>query len=201
MSTMKNGKRKKLQIITLGDHMVGKTSILKRFSEGSFTFSTCTTIGIDSVSKDIDVGKTKVPIKLWDTAGQDRFHTITHSFYKQCQGVLLVFDVGSRKSFDNLHKWIKNIHNYSSADIIKYLIGNKIDTQDREVSSTEAEKMAGEYNMKYFETSAFSGKNIADAINSLARDIYVALGEPVDRGEVALKVQTVEKSVLSNCCG
>eukprot|EP00826_Nyctotherus_ovalis_P058644 TRINITY_DN8080_c0_g2_i1.p1 TRINITY_DN8080_c0_g2~~TRINITY_DN8080_c0_g2_i1.p1 ORF type:complete len:198 (+),score=58.70 TRINITY_DN8080_c0_g2_i1:100-693(+) len=196
---MKNGKLKRLHIITLGDHMVGKTSLLKRFSEDKFTFSTCTTIGIDSVSKEINVGKATVPVKLWDTAGQDRFHTITHSFYKQSQGVLLVFDVGNRRSFENLHKWIKNIQNYSSAEIVKHLIGNKIDTQDRQVFSPEAEKLAKEYNMKYFETSARSGKNVSEVITSLVREVYTKLGTPVSRGEVALKVEP-NKSVLGNCC-
>eukprot|EP00826_Nyctotherus_ovalis_P007657 TRINITY_DN11946_c0_g1_i3.p2 TRINITY_DN11946_c0_g1~~TRINITY_DN11946_c0_g1_i3.p2 ORF type:complete len:191 (+),score=39.72 TRINITY_DN11946_c0_g1_i3:186-758(+) len=168
-------KVKKLQIITLGDHMVGKTSLLKRFSEGTFTFSTRTTIGLDAVSREMTINNNKVLVKLWDTAGQERFQTITHSFYKQCQGVLLVFDVGSRKSFSSTHKWLKNIHNYSSADIVKYLVGNKVDTQKREVKKEEAEKLANEYNMKYVETSAFTGQNVSEAIFSISRDIYLSL--------------------------
>ena len=157
-------------------------------------------IGIDSVSKLIDIDSHKIPIKIWDTAGQERFHTITHSFYKQCQGVLLVYDVGSRKSFVNIHKWMKNIYNYSSADIVKYLVGNKIDTPNREVSAVEAGNMAKEYNMKYFETSACTGKNITETIVNLTRDIYNTIGGQVAMKELEL---TVKPSMfgLDSCCG
>jgi len=199
--SIKNGKAKKLQIITLGDHMVGKTSLLRRFSDGTFTYSTYTTIGIDFVSKDINIGKDKVPVKIWDTAGQDRFHTITHSFYKQCQGVLLVFDVGSKKSFENIHKWMNNIQNHSDKNIIKYLIGNKIDTDKREVTNEEALAVAKNYDMTYFETSARQNKNVTEAITSLVKDIYVKQGGVVDNGGFGLSVNSKQNNNGLACCG
>ena len=167
-----NEKIKRLQVITLGDHTVGKTSILRRFHDGTFTFSTYPTVGIDFVKKDIKVGKEKVSVKIWDTAGQERFHTITHSFYKQCQGVLLVFDVGSKKTFDNIHKWMNNLKKHADTSIVKYLIGNKVDVDKREVSLEEAMKVAKDYDMCYFETSAKLNKNITEAITSLTQAIY-----------------------------
>ena len=194
------GKKKKLQIITLGDHMVGKTSILKRFNDGTFTFSTYTTIGIDFVSKEVKIGSDKVPVKIWDTAGQDRFHTITHTFYKQCQGVLLVFDVGSKKSFDSVHKWMNNIQNHSDKNIIKYLIGNKMDTEKREVSNEDAMKVAQQYGMSYYETSARLNKNITEAITSLVKDIYVKLGGDPNTGGFGLSASQQQTSNPAKCC-
>jgi small GTP-binding protein len=194
------GKGKKLQIITLGDHMVGKTSILRRFNDGTFSFSTYTTIGIDFVAKDVKIGSDKIPVKIWDTAGQDRFHTITHSFYKQCQGVLLVFDVGSRKSFDSVSKWMNNIQNHSDKGIIKYLIGNKIDTEKREVSGEDAENVAKEYGMNYFETSARLNKNITEVITSLVKEIYTKSGYGEGAGGFGLSPGGPTKISPKSCC-
>lgn len=195
------GKPKKLQIITLGDHMVGKTSILRRFNDGSFTFSTYTTIGIDFVAKDIKIGQDKVPVKIWDTAGQDRFHTITHSFYKQCQGVLLVFDVGSKKSFESVHKWMNNIQNHSDKTIIKYLIGNKIDTDKREVTADEAQKVAEQYGMSYYETSARLNKNISEVITNLVTEMHIKSAGPASTGGFGLSAATVQGLSPAKCCG
>ncbi len=168
---METGQRRKIQIITLGDHMVGKTSILRRFNDGTFTMATYTTIGIDFVAKDMLLGEEKVSVKIWDTAGQDRFHTITHSFYKQCQGVLLVFDVGSKSSFNNVHKWMSNIERHADQSIIKYLLGNKTDTDKREVAKEEAQKVAEKYHMRYFECSAKTNMNIEQPIVGLVTEI------------------------------
>jgi len=195
-----HGKARKVQIITLGDHMVGKTSILRRFNDGTFTFSTYTTIGIDFVTKEVKLGQDKVPVKIWDTAGQDRFHTITHSFYKQCQGVLLVFDVGSKKSFESISKWLNNIQNHSDKGIIKYLIGNKIDTDKREVTAEDAQKVALEYGMNYYETSARLNKNITEVITNLVKEIYTKAGNDPNAGGFGLST-AIQLQGGAKCCG
>lgn len=195
------GKSRKLQIITLGDHMVGKTSILRRFNDGTFTFSTYTTIGIDFVAKDVKIGQDKIPVKIWDTAGQDRFHTITHSFYKQCQGVLLVFDVGSKKSFESVHKWMNNIQNHSDKGIIKYLIGNKVDTEKREVTAEEAQKVADQYGMSYYETSAKLNKNISEVIMKLVNEVYSKSAGSASTGGFGLSAAAVQALSPAKCCG
>ena len=184
--------------------MVGKTSLLKRFRDGSFSYLTSTTIGIDFVTKEIQVDGTsdKVSVKIWDTAGQDRFHTITQSFYKQCQGVLLDFDVGSKKSFESVHKWMSNIKNYADPSIIKCLLGNKVDSPNREVSTEEALKLAKEYNMSYFETSALLNKNVTEAIRGLAGSIHsrVAKSPGPPSSGFALTI-TVKEPAQAACCG
>ena len=198
MSTKKQKKVPKIQIITLGDHMVGKTSLLRRFNDGTFTLSTYTTIGIDFITKEVKVGSLKVTAKIWDTAGQDRFHTITHSFYKQCQGVLLVFDVSTKKSFDDVHKWMTNIQNHADPNIVKYLIANKIDAEKREVSKEEAQDMATKYQMKYYETSARTGANVTETITDLVKDIYVKKNGKMP--EDGFKLDAVSNTGRGGCC-
>ncbi len=195
-------KSRRMQIITLGDHMVGKTSLLKRFRDGSFSYLTSTTIGIDFVTKELLIPGTsdKVSVKIWDTAGQDRFHTITQSFYKQCQGVLLVFDVGSKKSFENVHKWMSNIKSYADPGIIKCLLGNKVDCATREVSTQEALQLAQEHGMSYFETSALLNKNVTEAIQGLARSIHSRTAKGPPAAGFALTV-TVKEASQASCCG
>ena len=187
----------KIQIITLGDHTVGKSSILRRYSDGTFSMDTQTTIGIDFVVKKISIGDTNVQVKLWDTAGQDRFHTITQSFYKKCQGVLVVFDVGSKKSFDNIKKWMAQIQNNADANIDKYLIGNKIDTEHREVASEEASKMAKDCKMTYMETSAKINVNVTEAITGLVKTIYTRLNGGEE--EVGVKLNGGIEGI-NKCC-
>lgn len=191
------GRKGKIQIITLGDHTVGKSSILKRFSDGSFSLAMQTTIGLDFVLKDVAVGDAIVQTKLWDTAGQGRFHNITKSFYNKCHGALLVFDVESRKSFVNVKKWLVNMQDNTDAEINKYLVGNKIDTEQREVKREEAEKMAAEYNMKYFETSARHNVNITEAITSLVSDIYFRLNGQFKKTGIKLNGKAKKRG---SCC-
>lgn len=192
-------KGRKLQIIVLGDRAVGKTSILRRFNDAEFALTIYPTVGIDFVKKDIMLGKRRVSVQIWDTAGQERYHTIAHTFYKQCQGVLLVFDVSSRKSFDNIHKWLNNLKKHADASIIKYLVGNKVDAGRREVQSADAEKVARDYGMKYFETSAMLNKNIKECITSIAGDIYDKPPSQI-HGESLAVEKACGKRGKNGCC-
>ena len=146
-----------------------------------------TTIGIDFITKDVKVGNENVSVKIWDTAGQERFRTITHTFYKQAEGVLLVFDVTDRSSYENLHAWINSIHEHADEKIIKYLIANKIDlTDERKVTKEEGQKMASQYSMKYFETSAKTNTNITESIESIIKDIYESFSLKEDKTRITV---------------
>lgn len=113
-----------------------------------------------------------VTAKIWDTAGQERFRTITHAFYKQAEGVMLVFDLTSHASYDSIHSWVSSIHEHADENIVKYLVGNKLDMQaNREVTKEEGMRMAEEYRMKYFETSAKGNVNVSETIEALIKDI------------------------------
>ena len=196
---MKNSR--KLQILTLGDGKVGKTSLLKRYNEDAFTSHHLTTIGIDFITKDIKLNNENVTVKIWDTAGQERFRTITHTFYKQAEGVLLVFDVTERTSYENLHNWVNSIHEHADEKIIKYLVGNKTDlTEDRKVTKDEGQKMANQYKMKYFETSAKSNTNVTEAIEGLAKDVLENVAAKVDTTRVSVGPAKKKKDSSGAIC-
>ena len=197
---MKN--MRKIQILTLGDGKVGKTSILKRYNDDTFTSHHLTTIGIDFITKDVTIDNEKVSVKIWDTAGQERFRTITHTFYKQAEGVLLVYDVTDRTSYENLHNWVNSIHEHADEKIIKYLIGNKIDlTEERKVTKEEGQKMANQYNMKYFETSAKSNTNVTESIEGLAKDIFVNIAAKSESTRVSVaQANKAATNTNGGCC-
>jgi len=177
----------KVQILTLGDGKVGKTSLLRRYHEDAFTNHHLVTIGIDFITKEVNLQNEVVLAKIWDTAGQERFRTITHSFYKQAEGILLVFDVTDRVSFDSIHSWVSSIHEHSDEKVIKYLVANKIDmTDSRKISKEEGQKMADQYKMKYIETSAKENLNVKEAIESLVKEIRNKQG----KNDEGLKLNT-----------
>ncbi len=151
----------KVKLLMIGDSAAGKSSLLQRFTEGSFNTSFITTIGIDFKIKYMNYGTLKKKVLIWDTAGQERFRTITRSYYRGCEGIFLVFDVTNRKSFDNINKWVLDIKSTNDNDPLIMLVGNKCDLEDiRVVSNEEAEKKASDHGFTYFETSAKTGLNV-----------------------------------------
>ena len=194
-------KLRQIQLITLGDTKVGKTSILKRYHEDSFTAHHLSTIGLDFIAPVMQLGGESVTVKIWDTAGQERFRTITQSFYKQAQGVMLVYDVTDENSFNNLHAWMTSINENANTNTIMYLIGNKVDLVDeRKTSKESAQKAADKYGMKYFETSAKANINIKEAIETLAAEVYEKLSAKDTQGGKKLTDGPKEEAAKGGCC-
>ncbi|EYB82963.1 hypothetical protein Y032_0346g3146 [Ancylostoma ceylanicum] len=111
-----------------------------------------------------------------DTAGQERFRTITTAYYRGAMGIMLVYDITNEKSFDNIKNWIRNIEEHASQDVERMIIGNKCDAEDkRQVSRERGQQLAIEYGTKFMETSAKANLNVEEAFFSLARDIKVKM--------------------------
>ena len=106
---------------------VGKSCLLLRYSDDSFTSSFITTIGIDFKIKSILIGDSKVKLQIWDTAGQERFRTITTAYYRGAMGILLVYDVSDDNSFTNVRNWMRQIDQNAAENVNRILIGNKAD--------------------------------------------------------------------------
>mgnify|MGYP000872807846 CR=1 FL=1 len=160
----------KINIIVLGDGAVGKTSLLKMYAEGKFQESHMATLGLDYVSKAYtpDGAAQELQVKIWDTAGQERFRTLTHAFYKQANGVVVAFDVTNEDTFKNVRKWMESIFEHADHNICKVMVGNKIDLEeDRRISAKEAQDLANQYQMKYFEASAKENTGIAEFFETL----------------------------------
>ena len=162
----------KIKILMLGDSGVGKSSLLVRYSHGEFDQMLGTT-GIDFKFNNIEIDKKKIKLEIWDTAGQERFRSITTKYYKGIMGILLVFDVSERNSFDNVSSWVSQIEdNTKDNEIIKFLIANKVDIRNRNVSEEEGKFLANKFNMAYYETSAKNDTNVNSAFLDMAEDIY-----------------------------
>ncbi len=160
------------QLIVVGDSIVGKTSILIQYTENKFNDNIISTVGIDYYLKTETINGVPVQVKIWDTAGQERYQAQTNSFFRNAEGVILVYDVTNQDTFFNLKNWINSINTNSNKDLNlkKIIIGNKIDLK-REVSKEEAEAFAREHKVKYFETSAKTNTNINETIKYLAKEV------------------------------
>lgn len=115
----------------------------------------------------------KLKLQIWDTAGQERFRTITTAYYRGAMGILLVYDVTDERSFANVKNWMRQIEQHASESVNKILIGNKcdVDPADRRVSLEQGRKLAEEYGIIFFETSAKENVNVDEAFYTVARDI------------------------------
>ena len=152
-----------LKILTLGAQNVGKTNIIFRYSDNQFLERINSTIGIDFKTKMIKKGNEIIKVTIYDTAGQERFNYLIKNYYKGTNGVLLIFDITNRDSFNKIDFWLQDLRdNADNIDnIFIYLIGNKIDLEEkRQVSFEEANEYANKKNMKYLEVSAKTGQNI-----------------------------------------
>ena len=166
-------KRTKFNVSLLGETAVGKTSMIQVKSGMPFNEDQLATVGIDNLMEKAKFDGTEYKFKIFDTAGQERYNSISGSTIKVADGFVLVFSVNLKSSLDKITLWIKSIEetvNIKEKALI--LVGNKKDIQDREVSTEEGENFAEKYNMKYFETSAKNGEGIQEAFNQIYRDIY-----------------------------
>ncbi|KAJ8347808.1 hypothetical protein SKAU_G00263970 [Synaphobranchus kaupii] len=174
------------RLIVIGDSTVGKSCLLRRFTEGKFTDISDPTVGVDFFARlvEIEPGK-RIKLQLWDTAGQERFRSITRSYYRNSVGGLLVFDLTNRRSFEHLKDWLEEAKMHVQPfQIVFLLVGHKCDlVQLRQVSREEAEKVALAFGMKYIETSAKGTVNVEESFTLLTRDIY----ERVKRGEINIQ--------------
>lgn len=164
------------KLLLIGDSGVGKTSILFKFSEDTFSPAFISTIGIDFKIRTIEVDGKKIKLQVWDTAGQERFRTITTAYYRGAMGIMLVYDVSNLKSFENISNWIRNIEMHATQDVELMILGNKCDIADkRQVSKEKGEQLALQHSIKFMETSAKANINIEEAFTTLARDIKLKM--------------------------
>ena len=155
------------------------------------------TIGLDYRLKTMILDDHKiVKVQLWDTAGQDKFRAITRNYYKGARGIILIYDVTNTKSYENIKKWINEIKEEISENVTIILIGNKIDNEaERKISKEQGEKLANDFHVQFFETSAKTGEGINESVFYLVQKIVETDPEIKKRGK-KLKIKNKKKK----CC-
>ncbi|XP_064618700.1 ras-related protein Rab-35-like [Lineus longissimus] len=194
------------KLLIIGDSGVGKSSLLLRFSDNTFSGTYITTIGVDFKIRTVDVNGEKVKLQIWDTAGQERFRTITSTYYRGTHGVIVVYDVTSGESFANVKRWLHEID--QNCDVVnRILVGNKDDDPDRKVVLTQdAQRFADQMTIQLFETSAKENKNVEEMFTAITKQVLSTKRENQVKAQAQAK-ETVQldrgrskKSGSHKCC-
>lgn len=165
------------KFIIIGNTGTGKSSLLTQFTDRRFNPIHDLTIGVEFGAKTItikgpDDKKYEIKLQIWDTAGQESFKSITRSYYRDAAGVMLVFDISKRDTFQQLTRWIEDIATFSGEDANIILIGNKTDLEHkRKVTTQEAIEFAKTHNIKYIETSAKNYDKTYESFEILAKEV------------------------------
>ena len=188
-----------IKLLLLGDTSVGKSSFINRYFKNFFQEEFLSTIGLDSQSKIIKIFDENYKLTIWDTAGQERFRSITRNYYKNADGVFLIYDVNDSENYDNITKWVNDIkENNTSVDnkITIFLLGNKIDLNQRKIDYARAEQMAKTLEVKYFEISCKLNININEVVDRMVLEVYQKSNNP--KGQ---SLESNKKKENSGCCG
>lgn len=149
------------KILIIGDSGVGKSCLLLKFTDRYFNDSYISTIGVDFKIQTIQLDNKIIKLQIWDTAGQDRFKTITTSYYRGSHGIVIVYDITDKESFLNVRNWLAEVHKYASDNVKILLVGNKCDLEkDRQVSIQEGQELANKLNIPFIEASAKDSTNV-----------------------------------------
>lgn len=198
-----------LKILILGDSSVGKTSLLLKYTDGYFPTIYVATIGVEYKIKKITINNININLQIWDTAGQERFRSITQSFIKGADGILYVYDITQKKTFDDLKTWISQSEE-SAEGFKKIIVGNKVDLEDERVISKEKlQKFCDDRNIQGFEVSAKIGKNLCECFEALAKlivgdktkDELIQTYTIVSKGRgVSINSKKKDKKDKKKCC-
>lgn len=160
------------KLLLIGDSGVGKSCLLLRFADDTYTESYISTIGVDFKIRTIELDGKTIKLQIWDTAGQERFRTITSSYYRGAHGIIVVYDVTDNESFNNVKQWLHEIDRYACENVNKLLVGNKSDlTAKRVVSTEQGKEFADSLGIEFLETSAKTSTNVEQAFLTMASQI------------------------------
>ena len=174
--------------VKIGDSGVGKSNILSRYVRDEFSIDTKATVGVEFGSKIISINNQQIKMQIWDTAGQEKYKSVSSIYYKGAKGALLVYDISRKETFNNLNRWVNEIKNNSDENINILLIGNKCDLEEgRQISQEEAFEKAKEINAGFLEVSALQAVNIEKAFKYLIQQIYSKNNNRIDEKKNTLK--------------
>lgn len=195
------------KLLLIGDSGVGKSCLLLRFADNTYTQDYISTIGVDFKIRTIELDGKTIKLQIWDTAGQERFRTITSSYYRGAHGIIIVYDVTDQESFNNVKQWLQEIDRYATSGVMKLLVGNKADLADKVVDYTAAKEFSEALDIPFLETSALSSSNVEQAFYAMASQIKAQMTSNAGnnnasntKSNVNLKGQSLTNGQSSSCC-
>lgn len=200
--------------VMIGDSAVGKSNLLSRFARDEFQLDSKPTIGVEFAYRNIKVGDKLIKAQIWDTAGQERFRAITSSYYRGALGAVLVYDITRRATFSSLKKWLYELREFGSSDMVIVLVGNKSDLgHSREVEEEEGRSLAETEGLCFMETSALENLNVEEAFLNMISKIHDITSQKsleakltetkqnaLQGGQEIIHIDEVSATKKSNCC-
>jgi Ras-related protein Rab-30 len=199
------------KVVLIGNSGVGKTCLVRRFTQGVFPKGQGATIGVDFMIKTLEIENSAgqreaVKLQIWDTAGQERFRSITQSYYRSAHALILVYDLSCQPTFDGLSDWLREIQEYANPKVLKILVGNKTDRDDREIPVRVGEEFAKAHDMYFLETSSKQGENVEKLFYEIAAELIEqarqkgGLSRTHHSSVTNLGMKNNISSFQSNCC-
>ena len=186
----------KFKVVIVGDSNVGKTNLVRRFMTNTFNKDSKATVGVEFLSKNFIIENKIFKVELWDTAGQERYKAITAAYYKGAKGAMIVYDVTSQSSFDNVEKWHNELVLKGSKNINIIVIGNKNDLKQSKIISSEMCKEKGSFlQIPVMETSALDASNVKEAFYLLIKEMYLSF---TNKGKKTNKNDAIQEGVSLN---
>ena len=200
----------KFKVVVVGDSGVGTTNLVNRFATDQFNKDSKATVGVEFKSKTYSINGKIFKIEIWDTAGQERYKSITAAYYKGAKGAMIVYDVTSKVTFDNVDKWYNEIKDKGNKNINIMMIGNKTDLKDSiEVTSEMGKSKATALEIPVMETSALDASYVKEAFYQLLGEMYKSVegiaksdsGDAGIDGKVSTGVSlSTGKEEKKSCC-
>lgn len=193
------------KVILIGNAGVGKSCLLLRFSDNTFNENYYSTIGVDFKIKTITLENSKVvKLQIYDTAGQERFHTITSSYYHAADGIGIVYDVTNKDSFDAVNVWLNDVEKLAKPEVCKVLIGNKCDLMTTKIiSNDQGFDLAKAFGIPFLETSAKTAENVDNVFYQMAVEMVKRKEQNKfnDANNEAVKLQGKPVQNSNSSCG
>ena len=196
-----------LKILIIGDSQVGKTSLLLKYVDNIFPEEHIGTIGVEYKDKYVTRGKFNIRLSIWDTAGQERFRSITKNIFRNANGVLFVYDVTVKKSFESIREWIKDTQKIDK-DIKGIILGNKIDLDNKVVEKDYLEDLGTKFKMPVLEVSAKDNINVAEGFNLIVDELLkdkteeeiIELYSRKNKSDLSINTNKTDVRQRTGCC-
>ena len=193
------------KILLIGDLGVGKSCVILRYVEGDFPGNIMSSIGVDFKTKQIDLDDRLIKLQIWDTAGHEKFRTITTSYYKSAHAIIILYDITQKASFDHIRNWLTEIDKFGKQGVLKVIVGNKLDMENnRKITKEVAENLALKYGIKLWEVSAKDNTNIEEMFLDTIKTLLEKNSKIISEGSSMVTNIQLNKNVKNKknkkCC-